>query len=85
MAGRSGRVRQGYKPRARWLRAHRRMGVGPARRLLCNRAIALYKCGVQFDMACIDAMRAADALKVHLHSDAQPGGAGSNARSSSSS
>ena len=30
MAGRSGRVRQGYKPRARWLRAHRRMGVGPA-------------------------------------------------------
>ena len=46
-------------------------------RLLCNRAIALYKCGVQFDMACIDAMRAADALKVHLHSDAQPGGAGS--------
>ena len=46
-------------------------------RLLCNRAIALYKCGVQFDMACVDAMRAADALKVHLHSDAQPGGAGS--------
>ena len=30
MAGRSGRVRQGDKPRARWLRAHRRMGVGPA-------------------------------------------------------
>ena len=30
VAGRSGRVRQGYKPRARWLRAHRRMGVGPA-------------------------------------------------------
>ena len=47
-------------------------------RLLCNRSIALFKCGVQYDHACLDALRAADALKVHLHSDAQPGGPGSS-------